>query len=66
MVGLSFVLVSTLASFLALIFLPLALPCLPLVVAPLFAFPLALVGLFDDRYNIPVTFRFGVQILLLL
>ena len=62
--GLSFVLVSTLASFLALIFSATgASLSSPLVVAPLFAFPLALVGLFDDRYNIPATFRFGVQLI---
>ena len=36
-----------------------------LVVAglPLLAVPLAVVGLFDDRYNLPASWRYGVQLL---
>lgn len=60
--GVSFVLVASAASSLAWLFRP-GLAMLPLtpVIAPLLALPLALVGLLDDRYNLPVTWRYGVQ-----
>jgi len=32
------------------------------VAAPLLALPLALVGFFDDRHNLPVSWRYGVQL----
>ena len=35
---------------------------LPLLVAPLIALPLALVGLLDDRHNLPASWRYGVQL----
>jgi Fuc2NAc and GlcNAc transferase len=35
---------------------------LPLLAAPLLALPLALVGLLDDRQNLPASWRYGVQL----
>jgi Fuc2NAc and GlcNAc transferase len=34
----------------------------PLIFVALIAFPLSLVGLFDDRYNLPVGIRYGAQL----
>jgi Fuc2NAc and GlcNAc transferase len=34
----------------------------PLLAAPLLALPLALIGLLDDRFNLPATWRYGVQL----
>ena len=61
--GISFVLVSSLASVFAL--------CLslnsnhslsPLILSPLLSFPLSVVGFIDDRFNLPSTWRFVVQL----
>jgi Fuc2NAc and GlcNAc transferase len=35
---------------------------LPLVAAPLMALPLALVGILDDRHNLPASWRYAVQL----
>jgi Fuc2NAc and GlcNAc transferase len=35
---------------------------LPLLIAPLLALPLALLGFLDDRHNLPVSWRYGVQL----
>ncbi len=61
--GLVFVLIASVAS---------ALVCLlsygtdsaqlPLLVAPLLALPLALIGFLDDRHNLPASWRYGVQL----
>jgi Fuc2NAc and GlcNAc transferase len=34
----------------------------PLLTAPLLSLPLALVGFLDDRYNLPASWRYGVQL----
>lgn len=61
--GVTFVLVSCIASVLALIIRAgFASAPLPLVAAPLLALPLGLVGFLDDRYNLPASWRYGVQI----
>lgn len=61
--GVAFVLVSCIASVLAWInSASSASSLLPLVVAPLLALPLALVGLVDDRHNLPASWRYGVQL----
>jgi Fuc2NAc and GlcNAc transferase len=61
--GVAFVMISSFASILALFFLSgSASASSTLVVAPLLALPLALVGLCDDRHNLPATWRFGVQL----
>jgi Fuc2NAc and GlcNAc transferase len=61
--GLAFVLVSCFASALAsLIRSGSAVPPSSLVFAPLLAMPLALVGLLDDRHNLPASLRYGVQL----
>jgi UDP-N-acetylmuramyl pentapeptide phosphotransferase/UDP-N-acetylglucosamine-1-phosphate transferase len=60
--GLVFVLVASVASALALFFRSsTASSSLLLVVAPLLAFPLALVGFLDDLHNLCASWRFGVQ-----
>jgi Fuc2NAc and GlcNAc transferase len=56
--GIAFVSVSTLV----LIFASLC-DNSPLIRLPLLAFPLAVVGLLDDRYNLPASWRYIVQIL---
>lgn len=61
--GVAFVLVACVASVLAWIFsASSASSPLPLVAAPLLALPLAVVGFFDDRYNLPASWRYGVQL----
>ncbi len=61
--GLGFVLVSSMASVFALLALSNFSPVhLPLVAAPLLALPLALVGLLDDLYNLPASWRFFAQL----
>ena len=61
--GVAFVLVSCVASVLAwLISASSASEPLPLVAAPLLALPLAVVGFLDDRYNLPASWRYGVQL----
>jgi len=56
--GITFVLVSGAASAFGLVFAGLS----PLVATPLLALPLAVVGLLDDRHNIPASWRYGVQL----
>ena len=61
--GVAFVLVSCVASVLAwIVSANSASAPLPLVAAPLLALPLAVVGFLDDRYNMPATWRYGVQL----
>ena len=65
--GVSFVLVSCVASVLAWVnSASSASVSLPLVVSPLLALPLALVGFWDDCHRVPATWRFGAQIVLAL
>ena len=56
--GIAFVLVSVVASAFGL----LSAAFTPLMATPLFALPLAVVGLLDDRHNLPVSWRYGVQL----
>jgi Fuc2NAc and GlcNAc transferase len=56
--GISFVLVSVVASAFGLLFAGLS----PLVNTPLLALPLAVVGFLDDRNNLPASWRYGVQL----
>lgn len=61
--GLVFVLLSCLASVLAWSFSPTSFSESSLMAAaPLFALPLAIVGLIDDRFNIPASYRFVFQL----
>ncbi|TCD57619.1 glycosyl transferase [Synechococcus sp. BS56D] len=61
--GVAFVLVASLASSLAwLVRSGFDSTPLPLLVAPLLALPLALVGFLDDRHNLPAGWRYGVQL----
>jgi Fuc2NAc and GlcNAc transferase len=61
--GLAFVLVASLASALAwMVSSGFSSASLPLLAAPLLALPLALVGLLDDRHNLPASWRYGVQL----
>ena len=57
--GLAFVLVSTCCSLLALK----SHPGLSISALPLLAFPLAVIGLLDDRHHLPASLRFGFQVL---
>lgn len=63
--GLAFVIVSASASAFACLFLSSSFShmSLPLVVAPLFALPLSLVGFLDDRYNLPSLWRYIAQLI---
>ena len=62
--GSVFVLVSTFSGLLACIYYLLYTPSPAFIfAAPLFAFPLAIVGLLDDRYNISALWRYGVQLI---
>ena len=61
--GVSFVLASTIVSgFFGLLNFASASDQLALTAAPIFAFPLALIGWFDDLYNIPPGWRYGIQL----
>ena len=61
--GVAFVVVASLGSVLAwLVKSGSASTSLPLLLAPLLALPLALLGFLDDRYNLPASWRYGVQI----
>jgi Fuc2NAc and GlcNAc transferase len=61
--GISFVVVASVASALAWSARSSsASASLPLVAASLLALPLALVGFLDDRHNLPVSWRYGVQL----
>jgi len=61
--GVAFVLVASLASVLAwLDRSSFASAPSPLLAAPWLALPLALVGILDDRHNLPATWRYGVQL----
>jgi Fuc2NAc and GlcNAc transferase len=65
--GLAFVLVSSLASALdCLTRTSLSSGSLPPFAPLLLALPLALVGFLDDRYSLPATWRFGVQLVVAL
>jgi UDP-N-acetylmuramyl pentapeptide phosphotransferase/UDP-N-acetylglucosamine-1-phosphate transferase len=60
---LAFVLVACFASVIAwLVGSSSASAPLPLLVAPLLALPLALVGFLDDRHNLPASWRYGAQL----
>ncbi len=56
--GIAFVLVSVIASVLGL----LSSGFTPLMATPLLACPLAVMGFLDDRYSLPLTWRYGVQL----
>jgi Fuc2NAc and GlcNAc transferase len=56
--GIAVVLVSVAASAFGLVFAGLS----PLIATPLLALPLAVVGFLDDRHNLPVSWRYGVQL----
>ncbi len=56
--GIAFVFVSVVASAFGLLFEGLS----PLVATQLLALPLAVVGLLDDRDNLPASWRYGVQL----
>jgi Fuc2NAc and GlcNAc transferase len=61
--GLAFVCVAVVASIIDCLLSPaLSLLQLPLVIASLIAFPLALVGFLDDRHNLSPLWRYGVQL----
>ena len=61
--GMAFVLVASVGSVLAWLFdSSSSSATMPLLVAPLLALPLALVGFLDDRYNLPATWRYGAQL----
>ncbi len=61
--GVSFVAVSLIASALSLLLGSNPAPAyLPLVAAPFLLLPLAIIGFLDDRYHLPATWRYGVQI----
>jgi len=61
--GVAFVLVASVVSVLAGLFRSSSASApLPLLVAPLLALPLALVGFLDDRHNLPASWRYVVQL----
>jgi len=61
--GVAFVLFASVASALAWLVRSTSFSApLPLLAAPLIAMPLALVGFLDDRYNLPASWRYGVQL----
>ena len=61
--GLAFVLLASVASVLAwLSSVSSASTQSPLIVGPLLALPLAVVGFLDDRHNLPASWRYGVQL----
>ena len=61
--GVSFVLVACVASCLSVFIVSgTSFSLIILSAAPLIALPLALVGLLDDRYNLPASWRFSVQL----
>ncbi len=57
--GIAFVFVSVFASAFGLLFAGFT----PLIAAPFIALPLAMVGFLDDLYNLPATWRYGVQLI---
>ncbi len=56
--GIAFVLVSILGSGCGLFFIGFD----ALIVAPLIALPMSIVGFFDDRHNLPASWRYAVQL----
>jgi Fuc2NAc and GlcNAc transferase len=60
--GLAFVVVSAGSSLIALVSGPTPSSALPQSVLPLVALPLAIVGLLDDRLNLPSSWRYGAQL----
>lgn len=56
--GIAFVVVTSVSSAIAL----LSGQSISAITLPLFVFPLAFVGLFDDRYNLPALWRYGAQL----
>ena len=61
--GLAFVVVSAGSSLIAFVLGSTPSSALPQSVLPLVALPLAIVGLLDDRLNLPASWRYGVQVL---
>jgi Fuc2NAc and GlcNAc transferase len=62
--GFSFVLVASVVSLISSLSEPHSFSSYPvLFLAPLFGLPLALVGLLDDCLNLPVSLRYGVQLI---
>ena len=61
--GIVFVSLASTASFLSIFFVTgSTVSSFPFYGAPLLALPLALVGFFDDRYNLSVSWRYSVQV----
>ncbi|MCP9926188.1 glycosyltransferase family 4 protein [Synechococcus lacustris C3-12m-Tous] len=61
--GLAFVVVSAGSSLIAFVWAANTISALPQSVLPLVALPLAIIGLLDDRLNLPASWRYGVQLL---
>ena len=61
--GLAFVLVSAGSSLIAFVLAPNTFSALPQSVLPLVSLPLAIIGLLDDRLNLPASWRYGAQLL---
>jgi Fuc2NAc and GlcNAc transferase len=61
--GLAFVVVSAGSSLIAFVWAANTFSALPLSVLPLVALPLAIIGLLDDRLNLPASLRYGAQLL---
>ena len=61
--GMAFVLVSVVCSLNALLLASLPPYALHQSLLPLISLPLAVVGFLDDRFNLPATWRYGVQVL---
>ena len=60
--GLAFVVVSAGSSLIAFVLGSTPSSAFPISVLPLVALPLAIVGLLDDRHNLPASWRYGVQL----
>jgi UDP-N-acetylmuramyl pentapeptide phosphotransferase/UDP-N-acetylglucosamine-1-phosphate transferase len=60
--GVAFVLVAAVASVMALVGVATSSLVLPQSALPLAALPLAVVGLLDDRLNLPASWRYGAQL----
>ena len=61
--GLAFVVVSAGSSLIAFLWAATPASVLPKSVLPLVALPLAIIGLLDDRLNLPASWRYGAQLL---
>lgn len=59
----AFVVVSAGSSLIAFVWAPTTFSALPQAVLPLVSLPLAIMGLLDDRLNLPASWRYGAQLL---